>query len=75
MSAVKGSIHAVRVDPHLLAVSTLKGATGVHVMSTLDTVCLPMVPLVKVCVYTSLKHRLLDYVIKSIFKPPSKARS
>ena len=58
MSAVKGSIHAIEVDPHRLAVSTLKGATGVHVKSTLGTVCLPVVPLVKVCVY-SLKHTLL----------------
>ena len=58
MSAVKGSIHAIEVDPRQLAVSTLKGAIGVLVMSTLGTVCLPMVPLAKVCVY-SLKHTLI----------------
>ena len=60
MSAVKGSTHAIEVHPHLLAVSTLKGATGVHVMSTLRTVCLPVVPLVKV--YISLQHRVMFQV-------------
>ena len=38
MSVVKGLINAIRVDPHRLAVSTLKGATGVLVMNMLGTV-------------------------------------
>jgi hypothetical protein len=38
MSVVRGLINAIRVDPHRLAVSTLKGATGVLVMNMLGTV-------------------------------------
>ena len=38
MSVVRGLINAIRVDPHRLAVSTLKGATAVLVMNMLGTV-------------------------------------
>ena len=48
MSVVKGLINAIRVDPRRLAVSTLKGATGVVVMNMLGTVCPPVAQLVKV---------------------------